>query len=132
MSSRDVFKRFKQAASVAVSRDDIRTFLLGAVGIRSDGALVRARNESTTKPEKSAHAEARLARRLNVGSVVYVVRVSRLDGSYTLARPCDNCMRVLQNRGVKTIYYSISPCEYGVIDLARAGTREAVKVVSHK
>lgn len=136
MSSRDVFKRFKLAADVAVSREDIRTFLLGAVGIRGDGALVRARNVSTTKPEKSAHAEARLAKRLDVGSIVYVARVSRLDGGFCMARPCENCMRLLQNRGVKTVFYTISPSEYGVIELspslARASIREAVKVVSQR
>jgi deoxycytidylate deaminase len=134
VSSRDVFKRFKQAADVATGRSDIRTFLLGAVGVRGDGALVRARNESTARPEKTAHAEARLAKRLNAGSTVYVVRVSRLDGGYCLSRPCENCMRLLQNRGVKTIFYTISPSEYGVIELSpsplsRASMREAVKVV---
>lgn len=132
MSSRDVFKHFKHAASVALSRDDVRTFLLGAIGIRGDGAIVKARNESTTVPQKTAHAEARLAKRLNVGSIVYVARVSRLNGNYCMSRPCNNCMRLLQNRGVKTIYYTISQSEYGVIELAppaRAIVREAVKAV---
>ena len=53
----------------------------------------------------SAHAEARLARKLDVGSKVFVTRVNK-RGDWRLARPCPNCFRVLWAKGVQTIWWT--------------------------
>lgn len=81
------------------SRDDLRTYRVAAVGIRSDGTVVRARNESTVIPTGGAHAEARLVRKLDRGSKVFVVRV-RKDGTLAMAKPCSKCQPLLKNYDV--------------------------------
>lgn len=62
-----------------------------------------------------AHAEARLAKKLDRGAIVYVVRINR-KGKLVMARPCANCLMILKSKKVKKIYYSISENEYGVIE----------------
>lgn len=99
------------------NKEDKRTYLLGAVGIRSDGVMVKSFNGSTVYPVPAAHAEQRLSRKLNVGSVVYVARIRMGDGKFALAKPCKNCQNVLRSRGVKRIYYTKNSKEFGIIDL---------------
>ena len=89
---------------------------MGAVGIRKEGTLVIASNVVTRHPTPSAHAEARVTKKLNDGSTIYVVRISRKE-KLCLARPCKSCRTTMRNRGVKRCYYSISENEYGVLDL---------------
>jgi tRNA(Arg) A34 adenosine deaminase TadA len=105
------------AGRVARGRQDGRSFLLGAVGVRSDSAIVVAPNGPCEQPNKSVHAEARLARKLDRGSVVYVARVRKSDGEFANARPCHSCRRALAARGVKRCYFTIGKNEYGVLDL---------------
>ena len=95
----------KQAAST--DKDLLRAYYLGAVGIRRDGAIVTARNGSSQCKLASAHAERRLARKLDKGSIVFVVRVMR-DGRLGNARPCPACMLALKSRGVRRVFYSVS------------------------
>lgn len=112
------------AALTATKRDDERSFLLGAVGIRYDGVLVKSVNASSFHPVRTGHAEARLCKKLDVGSVVYVVRVKLLDGSLAIARPCKACQKILRSTGVSKVYYSISNSEYGVMTFnGNASTR---------
>lgn len=103
-------------AAGAAIRDDGRTYHLGAVAIRSDGALVSARNARTECPNRLAHAEYRVARKADVGAIVFVARVTR-DGQWAMSRPCSNCQRAMKSRGVKKAYYTIAPEEYGVLNL---------------
>jgi tRNA(Arg) A34 adenosine deaminase TadA len=105
---------FRLAKTVAAKGNDRRRYRLGAVGVRSDGAIVKSKNIPNKYPEPQAHAEARLAKKLDRGSIVYVVRIDS-DGELTKARPCASCQRILRFRGVKRVYYSISETEYGVI-----------------
>lgn len=107
---------FKLAAHYA-RRGTKRAFQLGAVGLRRDGATVHAYNGTAQARTPSAHAEARLARKLDHGSIVFVARVSRATGKYTMARPCEKCLLAMKHRGVSRVYYTIAPCEYGVIVL---------------
>lgn len=107
-------KFFNIAREKAMTGDTIRKYRLGAVGIRSDGVIVTSRNISTRVPEPEAHAERRLVRKLDTGSIVYVVRALS-NGSLTMARPCVRCRKAMQARGVKRCYYSVSDNEYGVI-----------------
>lgn len=106
-------KYFRLAKEIAEGWDR-RRFRLGAVGIRTDGAVVTAGNISSRQPEQRAHAEARVTRKLNTGSVVYVVRVLR-DGTLANARPCLWCQKTMRRRGIRRCYYSIGVGEYGIL-----------------
>lgn len=112
-----VNKYFRLAKETAIRGSLIRRHRLGAIGVRNDGAIVRANNLPHRLPEPNAHAEARVVRKLDFGSTVFVVRVLR-DGSLTLARPCKTCQATMKFRGVKRCYYSINDTEYGVIKYA--------------
>ena len=105
---------FRLAREIAARGEDRRRYRLGAVGIRKDGAIVKSKNIPNKLPEPQAHAEARLAKKLDRGSIVYVVRIDS-NGNLASARPCDSCERILKFRGVKKVYYSITNIEYGVI-----------------
>lgn len=95
----------KLAAKFAAKKRDIRTFKLAAIGIRSDGRIVHASNGPTPYRNDQAHAEARLAKKLDVGSTVIVVRV-RPDGRLAMAKPCKSCELILKSRGVRKVYFS--------------------------
>lgn len=107
-------KAFKLAARVARRRRDQRTYLFGAVGIRSDGKVVTASNLPARTHEPAAHAEARLARKLDVGARVVVVRITR-DGVLRPSMPCAKCRRLLFNKGVSQVYYHVDADLVGVL-----------------
>jgi tRNA(Arg) A34 adenosine deaminase TadA len=111
-----VNKYFRLAKEVAVKGPSIRQNLLGAVGVRTDGAIVKSNNLSCRFPTKEAHAEARVCRKLGWGGTVYVVRVLR-DGTLTMAKPCRNCENRMRLSGVVKVYYSINENEFGVMTL---------------
>jgi len=110
----------KLAAKYALKRND-RPFLLGAVGIRSDGRIVHSKNSAVIdtfefavyKRFPEAHAEARLTKKLGFGATVYVARVSRGSGELAMARPCENCQSILKAFRVKKVYYTISKNQWG-------------------
>ncbi len=108
------FDRYlQQAVDVGASKLDGRHFYVGAVGLRSDGAAVSAMNGRTYSPNPFAHAERRLLRKLDKGSVVFVGRSTR-DGTWALARPCMYCRKAMRGR-VTLVVYTIAPGEYGVM-----------------
>ncbi len=110
-------KMFSVAKSIAKSGDCTeanRRYRLGAVGIRADGTIVCASNITTRQPCKSAHAEHRVCQKLDVGAIIYVVRIGA-KGELRMARPCKNCQATMKNSKVKRCYYSIGENEYGVI-----------------
>ena len=113
--NRKIFNYFEIAAQVASSKKDERSFLLGSVGIRSDGTMVKSFNSSAKLPTPEVHSERRLAAKLDYNSIVYVARVRIGDGSWGLAKPCPSCMVALKAKRVKKIYYTISDNEYGTI-----------------
>jgi len=119
MSSSDR-KMLKVAAASALQGltrgDDIRTFFLGAVGIRNDGVLVASRNVASRDVAPSHHAEARLVRKLTPNSAVWVARV-RKNGEWALARPCQSCQIRLKSAGIARVTYTIGEDEWGVIEL---------------
>lgn len=102
------------AAYAPVTAGDPRCFRLGAVGLRSDGVIVYARNGSGSSPTPSGHAEARLARKLDAGSTVYVARILA-DGTWAMAKPCPRCMPRLRAKRVKRVYYTIANNQFGGI-----------------
>lgn len=93
-----------------------KQFHLGAAGLRKDGVLVSAYNERRERVDWRHHAEARLCRKLTPWSIVAVVRL-RGDGVWAMARPCASCLRCLLRVGVRRVYYSVAPGEYGVLTL---------------
>jgi tRNA(Arg) A34 adenosine deaminase TadA len=113
-------KMLKAAAAAALqgaSRgDDIRTFFLGAVGLRNDGVIVASRNVASRDVALSHHAEARLSRKLTPNSEVWVARV-RKNGEWAMAKPCASCQLKLRVAGVTRVVYTIDINEWGVLDL---------------
>jgi len=100
----------EKAIKTAIKRVDRRTFYLGAIGIRSDGAVVHARNESAEIPTPAVHAEARLCRKLGKNaSIIYVARYSFGRDSWAMAKPCPHCMAILKAHKVKEIVYTTGP-----------------------
>lgn len=113
-----------KCAKISKSRD-FREFKLGAIAIRADGVLAISANGSamisTTDRRhysRECHAEYRLARKLDKGAVVYVVRINKFD-EFKNARPCKTCENALRSHGVKKVYYTLSDNEYGVMHLKK-------------
>jgi len=104
------------AKETAIRGSSIRRHRIGAVGIRTDGVIVKSPNGSNRLPAPEAHAEAKVCRKMDWGGVVYVVRVLR-SGHLALARPCSKCQSTMRNSGVRHCYYSINDSEIGVIEL---------------
>jgi len=101
-------KMLQLASCIAHAKTDNRTFRFGGVAIRDDDVLVYACNGRTHIPTPSAHCEARLARKLDKGAVVYLVRLSK-DGQWANSKPCNDCMRAMRRAKVKKVYYSSGP-----------------------
>lgn len=98
-------------------RYDNRSFYLGAVGLRNDGVLVTAKNIASKNIVPTHHAEARVVRKLTPDSIVWVARVSRSTGGWTMSRPCEGCKGRMRAAGVRKVVYTIAPDEWGTIQL---------------
>lgn len=105
------------ARQLAERQKDLRAHAIGAVAIRMDGTLVKARNGSDTSPNPAIHAEYRLMRKAGRGAVVYVARQGK-DGRIGLAKPCSHCLCTLRNKGAARVYYTITEREFDCIQLA--------------
>ena len=125
MNSNKIWYYFSLAGNVAINNNDIRTFRLGAVGIRSDGAIVMASNAPTEGPDRIVHAEYRLCQKLDANAIVFVARIRR-DGSYGTACPCFACRKILKSRRVKRVYYTINDSEYGVYYPVNLGKKNEI------
>lgn len=99
------YKLIELAIEVSRLKDDDRHFCLGAVGVRADGALVTACNGNPKEPDRRHHAEYRLCRKLDKGSVVYVARTT-VDGRVACAKPCMSCMKAMKYKGVRGVWYT--------------------------
>ena len=111
-------RKFFALACRAAKRHDRRfrrDYLVGAVGIRRDGAVVSSRNLPDCSKQAVHHAETRLCRKLDFGSEVFVVRIGR-DGKLMDCLPCPWCMKNLVDRGVRRCYYSLED-GFGVLQL---------------
>jgi tRNA(Arg) A34 adenosine deaminase TadA len=110
------WKYLQLAAEEAVKNDDGRHYLLGCIGVRGDGAIVKASNGPTPVPTREMHAEYRVSKKLDYDATVYVARVLR-DGSFGKAMPCDSCLKALKTKRVKRVYFTISNDNFGMIPL---------------
>lgn len=113
--NRKILSFFEVAARTATSKVDKRSFLLGAIGIRNDGVMVRSLNSPTENKNRKAHAECKLCRKLDYGAeAVYVVRVRMDNFEFGMARPCMDCRKILKTKRVKRVFYTINQNSYGV------------------
>lgn len=107
--------------AVYVGRDrgelDLREHLLGAVAIRADGVIVVAHNGPAKNVYPPCHAEARILKKAGPNAILYVGRANR-SGEWALAMPCRNCMRLIRQRHVRVVYYTVAPNAYEWITLS--------------
>lgn len=110
---------FNEAKKIAEYYDE-RTYCLGAIGIRSDGVLVRSRNGNSfsTKTDKfikniHSHAEGRLIRKLNINSIIYIARITR-ENAFACAKPCSGCSNIIKANRISKVYYTIDNNRYGL------------------
>jgi len=109
-------KHFRMAKEVAIKGSNVHRHRIGALGVRSDGAIVKSPNLPNRLPEPQAHAESRVCKKMDWGGVIYVVRVLR-NGKTAIAKPCASCMAAMRNSGVRRCFYSINDNSYGIIEL---------------
>jgi cytidine deaminase len=109
-------KYLELAKQIALKESNHKHYLFGAVGIRRDGKIVISKNIVNCGHEVNCHAESRLAKKLDIGSKVYVVRISKDGKNYRLAKPCLGCQHKLKSVGVTTVYFSIDNNSWGVIE----------------
>lgn len=113
-------KYMQMAAKMALENFSYKDYSLACVAIRNDGVLVKSTNgvvPRTLKTSKktalpSAHAEIRALKKAGKGAILYVARVWR-NGDWALSRPCTTCQAMIKNRGVRIVYYTIGPNEWG-------------------
>lgn len=109
-------KYFELATKIAIENSEGKHYCFGAVGIRADGCMVSSHNIKSPIQDVNCHAEARLTKKLDNGSLVYVVRINRKGSRLLNARPCIGCQFKMRSKKVRRCYYSISDTEFGVID----------------
>lgn len=107
-------KLLELAAKISRHKSDKRNYCLGAVGIRSDNAMVRAYNGPTDNPNPHIHCEARLVRKLDKGAEVFLARTTA-DGVWANSKPCKNCLRAMRRIKVSRLYYTSGPNEWETI-----------------
>lgn len=108
-------KNLLKAAQIAAeSKDRLKNFRLGCVGLRRDGVFVFASNVvAPENPSPSSHAEARVLRKCGKGAIIWVARILR-NGTWAMAKPCKNCQSLIKNLGVKKVYFTVGPDEWDV------------------
>ena len=116
MNSGQILYYLNEAAKVAIGRDiekQKRNFLLGSIGLRADGAIVRASNIHTDVPTPSAHSEWRTLRKMDKGSpYLFIARIRYLDMDWGMARPCKSCVLAIRDKGIERVYYTVAPNKY--------------------
>lgn len=91
-----------------------KRYCLGCVAVRRDGAVVESFNHDQPERHFDHHAEARALRKCGRGAVLYIARILKSpSGLWANARPCPRCQALIRHRGVKRVYYTLGPGEYG-------------------
>jgi hypothetical protein len=111
---KDYFALAREAAIVSDDREDHRAFLLGAIGERSDGKIVKSRNGSANVVIRRGHAEFRLQKKLDYHATIYVVRIRVDNGRYAMSRPCKTCQKCLMSKKVDKVFYTVNDEQYGI------------------
>lgn len=115
--NRKILSYLEIAGKLASSKNDQRHFILSAIAIRSDGAIVKSINSPVPEPNRVVHAEYKVCKKIDAGATVYVARIKNIDGKqvFAMARPCHDCMKLLKSKKVKRVYYTIGSNEFGTI-----------------
>lgn len=100
------------AIRIAKGGAENRNYLIGCVGLRTDGAIVVAPNSWTKDPEHTAHGENRVLKKAGFGATLWVARVTR-DNQWANAKPCVKCQALIRNKKVKRVYFTLGPNQYG-------------------
>ena len=103
-----------KSAKATKSDCDKRTYYVGCIAIRDDGAIVHSRNGSSYIPTPYAHAEARVSTRIDHSATVFVARVKG-SGEFCMAKPCSNWVRFLRSKMVKIVYFTTGPTNWDFI-----------------
>lgn len=90
-----------------------KDFLVGAVALRTDGVIVAARNGYSHQRNPCSHAEVRTLNKAGIGAVLFVVRLSKENGSFKLAKPCVSCQAFLKHKKVKRCLFTIDDNTFG-------------------
>ena len=112
------------AAKIALptSSDDKRLFILGAIGRRQDGTIVKSKNGAC---RISTHILDILIPRVrimpkegfaeNSGSMLQFMYLAfqKENNELKMARPCSSCQAILRSYRVKKAYYSINSTHFG-------------------
>ena len=117
MNPKNVFRAYEGLLVERMLRADSPRYAHLAVGFRTNGATVLAYNNTDKYCRMwTAHAEARLSRKLDVHSEVYVMRMSKLH-KWQLSLPCESCVRCMMRKGVKRVYFTTGQDSFGTIEL---------------
>jgi deoxycytidylate deaminase len=104
----------KKAVWIAGESPDKKSFYMACVGKRADGAIVSSVNHCVSNQRiPKHHAEARVLRKCDHGSTLYVARVLKDKKTWANAKPCKKCQALIKNMGVKRVYYTVGPNEWG-------------------
>ena len=89
---------------------------VGWSSLKNDPFCIDDHRFSTDPNPCSVHAEVHALRQMNFeakGCVLYVARILKGSGKPALARPCANCMEVIEGSGIKRVVYTIDEKETG-------------------
>lgn len=121
LSRRD-YRWIQRAIGVAITSR--HSYRMGALAVRGGNMLGYATNKYRNHPrlvedwyDCSVHAEQGLIENCDtVSSIVYVARVTP-GGSVALAKPCQSCLRLLTNAGVKRVVWTEDDDRVGMMSL---------------
>lgn len=113
MTSEELTRRLNLALYYA-RRSPIKSFQTGAVIFDREGLVSAGWAHYsallTLKKFRSIHAELhatlRAPRERLIGSTVYVGMIRRKSGNVGVARPCENCLSILHEVGVKEAVFT--------------------------
>lgn len=123
-------KRYFDIAAKAAEKtnnvSDYRGYYLGCFGIRSDGSTVISKNisisycpndnnEKIKRRNPFIHAEGRAIKKIGKNArVLYIARISRLNGDFAMAKPCSHCQTLIKAFLINKVYYTIDVDRYGL------------------
>lgn len=110
-----------QAAPPNENEIDPREIWIGCIGLRTDGAIVSAKNGSIFTTDTGddfqlipdVHAERRVIRKMDWGGTLFVARVRRVDLVWAMSRPCSMCQVFIKSKGIKKVFYTINKTQFG-------------------
>ena len=87
----------EEAAKLAASCNNKKSYYMACISKRSDGAIVSSVNHGVFGQKIPCHhAEARVLRKSNMGSILYVARVLKDRVTWAHAKPCAYCQKLIK------------------------------------